>query len=404
MPNLPLNQTRLLAISDAAPSRNGAGAYYLDLLEQMDERLKKTALYSPTIDEQGKWHAGIALPLPGDKTQKLCFPNPREMSKLFDEIKPDIVVIATPGVYGIVGAWMARRRKIPYLTGMHTSFEQLTELYWPDSLQGKIVEKYFNLSNGFLFRHTEAVLGNAEPIVEQAKAMGAPDTRLIGTPLSSEFVNPAYKPHRGTLASCLFAGRLAKEKKLEALLKSVVDFPDIKFSIAGDGPLREQIIKASSQYTNLNYLGWLSREELRKTLDKHDALLLPSHFETFGTVALEAMVREKLVFVSKGCGITYWSRLLPGLIIIDESGLSRAIKHVLRKTPEERKEIASTANSLAIAWNNNVLNQWNLIISETIRDYTDKSDTDRPEPEIPKPVNPESETTEPEKSDSEMVS
>jgi hypothetical protein len=41
VPNLPLNQTRLLAISDAAPSRNGAGAYYLDLLEQMEGRLKK---------------------------------------------------------------------------------------------------------------------------------------------------------------------------------------------------------------------------------------------------------------------------------------------------------------------------------------------------------------------------
>jgi hypothetical protein len=264
---------------------------------------------------------------------------------------------------------------------MHTSFEQLTELYWPDSLRGKIVENYFKLSNGFLFRHTEAVLGNAEPILEQALAMGAPDTRLIGTPLASEFINPAYKPHRGTLESCLFAGRLAKEKNIEALLQSVADFPEIKFSIAGDGPLREQIIKASSQHANLDYLGWLSREELRKTLDQHDALLLPSHFETFGTVALEAMAREKLVFVSKGCGITHWNRLLPGLIIIDESGLSRAIKHVLRKTPDERKEIASTANSLAIAWNNDVLNRWNLIISETIRDYTEQPDTENSQSE-----------------------
>ncbi len=372
VPKLPLNKTRLLAISDAAPSRNGAGAYYLDLLEQMDGRLEKTCLYSPTIDEQGKWQAGLSLPLPGDKTQKLCFPNPMELSRLFESLNPDIVVIATPGVYGITGAWMARRRKIPYLTGMHTSFEQLTELYWPNSLKGKIVEKYFNFSNGFLFRHTEAVLGNAEPILKQAQDMGAPKTSLIGTPVSSEFIKPAYKPHRGAFESCLFAGRLAQEKNIEALLKAVTDFPDMKFSIAGDGPLRETIIAAHREYKNLDYLGWLSRPALRKKVDEHDALLLPSHFETFGTIALEAMAREKLVFVSQGCGITHWNKLLPGLIVIDESGLSHAIKHVLRKSPQERKDIACTANSLALEWNTDVLDQWNRIITKTISSFADK--------------------------------
>jgi len=372
VPKLPLNKTRLLAISDAAPSRNGAGAYYLDLLEQMAGRLEKTCLYSPTIDPQGKWQAGLSLPLPGDKTQKLCFPNPVELSRIFKILNPDIVVIATPGVYGMTGAWMARRRKIPYLTGMHTSFEQLTELYWPNSIRGKIVEQYFNFSNGFLFRHTEAVLGNSEPILKQAQDMGAPKTRLIGTPVSSEFIKPACKPHRGSFDSCLFAGRLAQEKNIEALLTAVTDFPDIKFSIAGDGPLRKIIIAAAREHKNLDYLGWLSRPALRKMVDEHDALLLPSHFETFGTIALEAMAREKLVFVSQGCGITHWSKLLSGLIVIDESGLSYSIKQVLMKSPQERKDIACTANTLALEWNIDVLDQWDRIITTTISHYADQ--------------------------------
>jgi len=367
-----INHTRLLAISDAAPSRNGAGAYYQDLLEQMEGKLEASMLYSPTIDDQGVWQAGLVLPLPGDKTQKLCFPNILQLNTVFREFKPHVVVIATPGVYGICGAWLARRHKVPYLTGMHTSFEQLTELYWPNSLQGKIVEHYFRFSNGFLFRHTEAVLGNAEPILEQAKKMGAPDTRLIGTPVSSEFILPAYKPHKGELQSCLFAGRLAKEKNIEALLQAVEDFPAIQFSVAGDGPLRPDVEQAVARFSNLKYLGWLSRSDLRKTLDEHDALLLPSHFETFGTIALEAMCREKLVFVSSGCGITHWDRLLPGLIIIDESGLTRAIESVLRKTPEERRDIARSGNSIAITWNEDVLNRWYHILKDTIRDYAEE--------------------------------
>lgn len=367
-----ISHTRLLAISDAAPSRNGAGAYYLDLLEQMEGRLEKSVLYSPTIDDDGNWQAGFLLPLPGDKTQKLCFPNIWKLNRLFRDLQPDVVVIATPGVYGITGAWLARKHKVPYLTGMHTSFEQLTALYWPDSILGWIVKKYFQYSNGFLFRHTEAVLGNAAPILEQAKAMGAPETRLIGTPVSSEFIVPAYKPHNGTLKSCLFAGRLAREKNIEALLETVADFPDIQFSVAGDGPLREQVERAVEMHANLSYLGWLSRHELRKTLDDHDALLLPSHFETFGTIALEAMAREKLVFVSRGCGITHWDRLLPGLIIIDESGLKQTMATILKMSEEERREIAQTANSLAIEWNDEVMNRWTHIIRDTIQEYARK--------------------------------
>ena len=50
-----LADIRLLAISDAAPSRNGAGAYYQDLLEQMEGKLAATRLYSPTIDATGRW-------------------------------------------------------------------------------------------------------------------------------------------------------------------------------------------------------------------------------------------------------------------------------------------------------------------------------------------------------------
>jgi glycosyltransferase involved in cell wall biosynthesis len=108
------------------------------------------------------------------------------------------------------------------------------------------------------------------------------------------------------------------------------------------------------------------------TLDAHDALLLPSHFETFGTIALEAMAREKLVFVSPGCGITHWDSLLPGLIIIDTAGLTRTMADVLQKPEAERRELARTANRLAGAWNDDVMNRWSQIIKDTIEEYARK--------------------------------
>lgn len=118
-----LKSLKILAISDAAPSRNGAGAYYQDLVELLSTHVEHIELHSPRIDDEGKWHAGFLLPLPGDKTQKLCLPNIFSLNRLLVEIKPDVVLIATPGVYGLCGAYLARKKKIPFLLGMHTSFE-----------------------------------------------------------------------------------------------------------------------------------------------------------------------------------------------------------------------------------------------------------------------------------------
>ncbi|MDC0598294.1 glycosyltransferase [Gammaproteobacteria bacterium] len=362
----------ILVISDAAPSRNGAGAYYLDLMEQLSERVNKIELYSPSIDENNKWHAGLVLPLPGDKTQKLCFPNFFKLNRLFTQLNPDVVIIATPGVFGLTGAFLAKRKKIPFLTGMHTSFEQLTELYWPNSLQGKIVEKYFLYSNRNLFHRTEAVLGNSSSILEQAKNMGANLVKLIGTPVSAEFSKTPLQNYSGELSSCLFAGRLAKEKNIEELLSTVEAMPELKFSIAGDGPLREVVINAAKKYDNLSYLGWLSRHELRCAVDAHDALLLPSHFETFGTIALEAMARQRLAVVSAGCGISNWSELSSGIVLIADTGLLATLKKLQQLAPAERLTITKQALTVALKLNSDVIDGWCQILMDTLHKYQGK--------------------------------
>lgn len=41
-------------------------------------------------------------------------------------------------------------------------------------------------------------------------------------------------------------------------------------------------------------------------MDRSDMLVLPSHLETFGTVALEAAARRCLVRVSSRCGLLDW--------------------------------------------------------------------------------------------------
>lgn len=364
-----LKSLRIVFVSDAAPSRNGVGAYYQDLIEQLEGIVANATLVSPRIIDN-EWEAGLVLPLPGDKTQKLCLPNIWKFSKLMDEVKPHLVVAATPGVYGIVGTWLARRRNLPVITGFHTSFEQLTELYWPDSLRGKIVEKCFLYSNGYLLKRSNTVLANAAPIVEQARALGAKNLKLVGTPISSQFIEKPVVPFEGGCTGVLFAGRLAKEKNIEAIIEAAERLPQRRFSVAGDGPLRAMVIDAAARLDNLSYLRWLDRDQLCEAVDSHDILILPSHFETFGTIALEAMARQRLVVVSRGCGISDWPDLTPGLFIIDaESSLIDVLERIRAMSAPQRSEIATRARACALEQNSRVVSQWGSIMLETLAEH-----------------------------------
>ncbi len=357
---------RVAVVSDAAPGRNGVGAYYQDLLEQLAPQLEHVALFSPRV-EGGRWRAGLALPLPGDKTQKLCLPNPWALKRALRALSPQVMIVATPGPYGLLGARLAQSLGIPVLAGFHTSFEQLTELYWQGSWRGRLVHRLFDRSHRYLFARSRSVLGNSQDMLELAQRMGAPATGLIGTPISAEFARRPRRPYGGQLHRVLFAGRLAAEKNLAAVLEAARTHRDLVFSIAGDGPLRRELITASRDCPNVRFLGWLDREALCAEVDDHDLLVLPSHFESFGIIALEAMARERLVLVSSGCGITQWPDLRPGLTVIDpEQSAAAALSELRRQLPAERRQRAQDAARLALALNERCLTHWCELLIHTV--------------------------------------
>ncbi|WP_051234493.1 glycosyltransferase [Marinimicrobium agarilyticum] len=357
---------RVAVISDAAPGRNGVGAYYQDLLEQLGPQMSEVQLFSPTV-ENGRWRTGLALPLPGDRTQKLCVPNPWALKRALRRLRPQVVVVATPGPYGLLGVRLARRAGIPVLAGFHTSFEQLTQLYWQGSWRGRLVHSLFERSHRYLFAGARSVLGNSRDMLELAERMGAPATGLIGTPISAEFALTERRPYGGELERVLFAGRLAAEKNLEAVVDAASAHPSVQFSIAGDGPLRARMAAAAEALPNLKLLGWLDRAALRAEVDHHDLLLLPSHFESFGTIALEAMARERLVLVSSGCGIVQWPSLRSGLSIIHpEESAASALQRLREKTAPQRRELAQTAAGLALSLNERCLAHWCELLRHTV--------------------------------------
>lgn len=85
----------------------------------------------------------------------------------------------------------------------------------------------------------------------------------------------------------LFVGRLSKQKGITYLIQTAKELPQIKFKIAGRDEEESWIKKEAPK--NVEFLGFVSNEELRELYSKALVFCLPSVAETFGLVILDAM-------------------------------------------------------------------------------------------------------------------
>jgi glycosyltransferase involved in cell wall biosynthesis len=97
----------------------------------------------------------------------------------------------------------------------------------------------------------------------------------------------------------LFIGRLSEEKGIKILLDAFKELPFL-LKIAGDGPLKNSVVQASTEFANIGYLGSLTNKEVRLALSKAQALIFPSvWYEPFGLVNIEAFSNRTPVLASK---------------------------------------------------------------------------------------------------------
>jgi glycosyltransferase involved in cell wall biosynthesis len=103
----------------------------------------------------------------------------------------------------------------------------------------------------------------------------------------------------------LFIGRLVFYKNVDLLLKAfqyvMQKLPKAKLVIVGEGPMKNSWMRAAINlniHRNTLFLGNVSTSEKIELLRKCSALALPSVFEGFGLVILEAFAMTKPVLVS----------------------------------------------------------------------------------------------------------
>ena len=142
----------------------------------------------------------------------------------------------------------------------------------------------------------------------------------------------------------IFIGRLCEQKGIAYLFKAIAELNKkeiaIELTVVGNGPLMQDLKELSYliQIANIvNFTGRVDQETVFSLLTEHDIFVLPSLFEGFGIVAIEAMAMGLPVVVTRCGGPEDFVDNSVGRIAEagNAASLAQALQELLELSPEE---------------------------------------------------------------------
>lgn len=116
-------------------------------------------------------------------------------------------------------------------------------------------------------------------------------------PQGELFIGPPQQISGRPRIDLLYVGRLAPEKGVQCLLEALTlvrrAYPDLRLTVAGDGPFRpelERLCASLGLTTATRFIGFQPRSRLLELYAEADIVVIPSLSEVFSYVALEAAV------------------------------------------------------------------------------------------------------------------
>jgi len=206
-----------------------------------------------------------------------------------------------------------------------------------------------------LVKRARLVLCPTQALVEDARALGARDVRVVASGVEiPEVVGASAEP-----AHVLFVGRLSEEKGVDALLEATSGLPRV---IVGDGPLRDLVPDA---------VGFVPPSELGGYYERAAVVVCPSRREGYGVVAREAMAHGRPVVATAVGGLAdAVEDGVTGLLVPpgDPAALRAAVERLLADE-ELRQRLGAAARAAA-----SERFSWAAATQETIRAYRDALD------------------------------
>lgn len=290
---------------------------------------------------------------------------PSELSDSMEEFKPDIIHSQHPFLLGWTALRIARTLDLPLVFTHHTLYEQYTHYVPGDSpvMKRFIIElstRYANLADQ-VFAPSESIhdmlieRGVTSPVLVVPTGV---NVERFAYGKGRDFLMKKHIPEDAFVVGHM--GRLAPEKNLEFLARSVVAFmkerSEVVFLLVGTGPSQEaieQIFAEAGMSGRLHMCGVLEKDDLADALNAMRVFAFASKSETQGMVLTEAMaaglpvvaidapgVREVVVDASNGRMIC----------VEKEEAFAAALQWVYARSRDEMRTLIAAARATAEAF------------------------------------------------------
>lgn len=196
--------------------------------------------------------------------------------------------------FGYMAAQLSIREKIPFVVTEHNS----------DILEPHLSSSFLHILRESHSRALRVIAVSSSLKTSIFKATGV-EAVVVPNVVTTEF-HYAKKEHEGTtfVTTCV----LEYHKRTNVLLRAFASlcrrYNDIALEIVGDGEQRESLVRLAKELCivdKVTFHGRLPRAEIAEIYNICDCFVLPSAFETFGVVYIEAMAAG-LPVIATHCG------------------------------------------------------------------------------------------------------
>lgn len=315
---------RLLWLSDTFGDRNGVSTVLNAILGEIRSRdLPVDILVSSNTLESAD-HLIVIRPvaeftIPLYRNQPLRIPGLPGIMRIFKRGGYTRIICSTEGPMGLASLWLKKWYGVPVSFFLHTDWitfaaDVLSFGKASTALLRHLLQWYYKSYSNIFVLNTEqrAWLTGlqtgidpsrvfltahwADGIFQGAGGMVSENDRptkrinLEAQNRSSKLYDAKGWDFDPVLPVLLFTGRLSREKgvmELPGIFRMVrTVLPEVQLVIAGTGPAEAELKNTLPEAV---YTGWVDHHDLPELYRMADILILPSRFDTFSCVVLEAM-------------------------------------------------------------------------------------------------------------------
>lgn len=220
----------------------------------------------------------------------------KRLQQYYRSINPDIIHTHL-GHADLIGLWSARSFKAKLFCTMHNIY------FKKNFIDLLFFRAYSILFLNFVKKvHVISISKSVESHVLNTLKIPNSRSHLLYNAIPEKKIKKALQHNQ---INILFVGRLEKQKSLKTLIsafKKIIDSNTQKkiiLDIVGDGSLRkdlEKLVLELDLKTKINFIG--EKKDVNSYYEKADIFVLPSIWEGFGIVVLEAFRSKTAVIAS----------------------------------------------------------------------------------------------------------